>query len=140
MSTRQQLQRLLGLGALMLALSAAVNAADAQGKNKAAKSDHANAAGPSTKSGGPPGQAKKKVTTSQALVASREILVRHGYSVVRVERVGLTQVIYYRRGNNGRGRGLGPMQKMVIVPRGDIVVFESAPKGVLVDLNIRFGL
>jgi hypothetical protein len=71
---------------------------------------------------------------------SRDILVAHGYQVVRVETVEHAHVIYYRRGNNGRGRGLGPVERMIIKPAGEIVVFESAPSKVLVDINLRLGL
>ena len=90
--------------------------------------------------GPPPGQAKKQVTPASAVVVSREVLVKHGFTVVRVEQVGPTQVIYYRRGNNGRGRGGGPMEKMVVRPSGQIVVFESTPAPVLADIKIRLGL
>ena len=90
--------------------------------------------------GPPPGQAKKQVTPAAAVVVSREVLVKHGFSVVRVEQVGVTQVIYYRRGNNGRGRGGGPMEKMVVRPSGQIVVFESTPAPVLADIKIKLGL
>jgi hypothetical protein len=90
--------------------------------------------------GPPPGQAKKQVTPANAVVVSREVLVKHGFTVVRVEQVGPTQVIYYRRGNNGRGRGGGPMEKMVVRPSGQIVVFESTPAPVLADIKIRLGL
>ena len=88
----------------------------------------------------PPPQAKKQVTPATAVVVSREVLVKHGFSVVRVEQVGATQVIYYRRGNNGRGRGGGPMEKMVVRPSGQIVVFESTPAPVLADIKVRLGL
>jgi hypothetical protein len=88
----------------------------------------------------PPPQAKKQVTPATAVVVSREVLVKHGFSVVRVEQVGVTQVIYYRRGNNGRGRGGGPMEKMVVRPSGQIVVFESTPAPVLADIKIKLGL
>lgn len=91
--------------------------------------------------GEPPGQTKKhRVTSTEAVGVTREVLVSHGYTIVRVERVGVTQVVYYRRGNNGRGRGLGPVEKMVIRPSGERVVFESAPPKVLVDINVRLGL
>jgi hypothetical protein len=96
------------------------------------------------KSGGkshvPPGHAKKKVSTVEAVVVTRDILVAHGYDVVRVERVGVTQVIYYRRGNMGRGRGQGPLERLIVKPAGDVVVFESAPPKVLVAINVKLGL
>lgn len=88
----------------------------------------------------PPGQAKKQVTPTQAVVVSRDVLVMHGFEVVRVETLKTEQVIYYRRGNNGRGRGLGPVEKMIVRPSGSTVVVESAPKNVLLDIRVRLGL
>ena len=88
----------------------------------------------------PPGQAKKQVTPAAAVVVSREVLVKHGFTVVRVEQLGNAQVIYYRRGNNGRGPPRGPMEKMVVRPSGQIVVFEAAPAPVLADIKVRLGL
>jgi hypothetical protein len=68
------------------------------------------------------------------------MLVKHGFTFVRVERVGGTQVVYYRRGNMGKGKGLGPVEKMIIRPSGDVVVLESAPSIVLVDVKLKLGL
>lgn len=91
--------------------------------------------------GAPPGHLKnRRVTSTEAVGVTREVLVAHGYRVVRVERMGLTRVVYYRRGNRGHGRGLGPMEKMIIRPSGERVVFESAPPKVLIDINVRLGL
>ena len=88
----------------------------------------------------PPGQAKEVITTDQAIVVTREVLVRHGYEVVRVETVEGTRVVYYRRGNRGRGRGKGPVERLVIRPARERVVFEAAPPRVLVDIRVRLGL
>ena len=96
--------------------------------------------GHATARGLPPGQAKKQVTPAQAVVVSRDVLVLHGFEVVRVETIRTGQVIYYRRGNNGRGRGLGPVEKMIVRPSGSTVVFEAAPKNVLLDIRVRLGL
>src|SRR4029078_7423690 len=74
--------------------------------------------GHATARGLPPGQAKKQVTPAQAVVVSRDVLVLHGFEGVRVETIRTGQVIYYRRGNNGRGRGLGPVEKMIVRPSG----------------------
>ena len=103
----------------------------AQGKSHGAKSGHV-----------PPGQAKKKVVTAdQAIVVTREVLVSHGYEVVRVELVQGTRVVYYRRGNMGRGKGKGPIEKIVIRPEPDRIVFVSQPpRGLMVDINVRLGL
>jgi len=96
--------------------------------------------GHATARGLPPGQAKKQVTPAQAVVVSRDVLVLHGFEVVRVETIKTGQVIYYRRGNNGRGRGLGPVEKMIVRPSGSTVVFEAAPAKVLLDIRVRLGL
>jgi hypothetical protein len=82
----------------------------------------------------------KKVSASQALIVTREVLLTNGYQVVNVVPTGATQVIYYRRGNRGNGRGLGPVQKMVIVPAGDIVRFQSVPDPLLTTILRRLGL
>jgi len=114
--------------AAFLVLSAAVSPVLAQGRGHA------------TTRGLPPGQAKKQVTAAQAVVVSRDVLVLHGFEVVRVETIKTGQVIYYRRGNNGRGRGLGPVEKMIVRPSGSTVVFEAAPAKVLLDIRVRLGL
>jgi len=89
--------------------------------------------------GMPPGQAKKVVTMDHASEVTRQVLVAHGYTVVKIEVVKGTRVVYFRRGNRGRGRGLGPVERMVIRPDAERVVFEAAPKSVLVDINIKLG-
>ena len=118
----------LSIAVAILALSAAASPALAQGR------------GHSASRGLPPGQAKKQVSPAQAVAVSRDVLVTHGFEVVRVETIKTGQVIYYRRGNNGRGRGLGPVEKMIVRPSGSIVVFESVPEKVLLDIRVRLGL
>lgn len=88
----------------------------------------------------PPGQAKKRYTPVQAVDVTRDVFRSHGYQVVRVERVGYDQVIYYYRGNNGRGRGHGPMERMVIRPDHERLVLISAPSPLFAELRIRLGL
>ena len=81
------------------------------------------------------------VTADQAIFATREVLVSHGYEIVRVERVQTTRVVYYRRGNMGRGKGKGPIERIVIRPEPDRVVFVSPPpRGLMVDINVRLGM
>ena len=90
----------------------------------------------------PPGQAKKRIVTAdQAIFATREVLVSHGYEIVRIETVKNTRVVYYRVGNRGRGRGKGPIEYIVIRPEPDRVVFVSPPpRGLMVDINVRLGM
>jgi hypothetical protein len=84
--------------------------------------------------------AHKRVTTSQAVVVTRNVLVSNGYQVVNVVPSGTTQVIYFRRGNRGNGRGLGPVEKIYVVPSGDIVTFRSVPESLLSTILRQLGL
>jgi hypothetical protein len=78
-----------------------------------------------------------KVSSDRAVVVTREVLERRGYEVVRVEERGPDEVVWYRRGNMGRGRGKGPPVKMVIHREADHVVFLDTPSTLLVDIDIR---
>ncbi len=80
------------------------------------------------------------VSSDRAVSVTRTVLVEQGYRVVRVERVGATRVIYFRRGNNGRGKGKGPLQRMVIRTVRDRVVFEEAEPSVLVNIDVKLKL
>ena len=88
------------------------------------------------------GHGKKKVVTAdQAIFATREVLVSHGFEIVRVETLRTTRVVYYRRGNMGRGKGKGPIERIVIRPEPDRVIFVSPPpRGLMVDINVRLGM
>jgi len=80
------------------------------------------------------------VAPDRAISVTREVLVRQGYEVVRIETVGDDQVIYYRRGNMGRGKGKGPIVKMIVRRVQNRVVFVDTPDAVLVDINLRLRL
>ncbi|HEX7335838.1 MAG TPA: hypothetical protein VF252_01420 [Gemmatimonadales bacterium] len=91
------------------------------------------------------GKAKGKhkhyvVSTDRAITVTRTVLVRQGYEVVRVERVGPTQVVYYRPGKKWRGRGRPPLHRMVIRTVENRVVFEDTEPSVLVDIDVRLKL
>jgi hypothetical protein len=87
------------------------------------------------------GKAKHYVVSSdKAVTVSRTVLIEQGYQIVRVERSGPTRVIYFRRGNNGRGKGKGPIQRMVIRTVRERVVFEEAEPSVLIDIDVRLKL
>lgn len=77
------------------------------------------------------------VAPNRAMSVTRDVLVHQGFEVVRIETVGNDRVIYYRRGNMGRGRGKGPPMKMIIRHVGNRVVFVDAPSAVLVDINVK---
>jgi hypothetical protein len=76
----------------------------------------------------------------RAVSVTREVLVRQGYEVIRIETVGNDQVVYYRRGNMGRGKGKGPPMKMIIRRVENRVVFVNTPDAVLADISVRMRL
>ncbi len=80
------------------------------------------------------------IAPTRARSVAREVLVRQGFEVVRIETVGTDQVVYYRRGNMGRGKGKGPMAKMIIRRVENRIVFVDTPEAVLVDINVRLKL
>lgn len=86
------------------------------------------------------GRAPKKefaVAPSRAMSVTREVLTRQGYEVVRVQVVGNDRVIWYRRGNMGRGRGQGPLVKMIVRRVENRVLFVDVPDAILVDINVK---
>src|SRR5881396_2433758 len=85
---------------------------------------------------------KYAVTTDRALIVTKDVLVKQGYEVVRVENSGHDYVVWYRRGNKGRGKGKGPPVRMVIHRDMDMdrVVFLETPNAVLVDIDVRLKL
>ena len=87
----------------------------------------------------PPGQAKKVASPAHAVSVARDVLVAQGFTVVRVEQLSGRQVVYYRRGNMGRGKGQGPVMKMYVRPTADRIVFEQAPPKALIEINLRLG-
>jgi hypothetical protein len=110
-----------GLALALAALAVSVAPAHAQGKGKG-KDKHST------------------VSSDKAVNVTRTVLVRQGYDVVRIERVGATQVVYYRAGNRGRGKGKGPVQKMVIRTVERRIVFEETPPAIMVDIDVNLKL
>ena len=80
------------------------------------------------------------VSSDRAITVTRTVLVDQGYDVMRIERLGATHVVYYRRGNMGRGRGKGPVRRLVIRTIRNRVVFEQAEPSVLVDIDLKLKL
>ena len=85
------------------------------------------------------GPKRYAVSGDRAVVVTREVLGRRGFEVVRIETVGNDQVVWYRAGNRGRGRGKGPPVKMVIRrdPVANKIVFLETPSSILVDIDVR---
>lgn len=80
------------------------------------------------------------VSREKAVSVSRSVLVDRGYEIVRIERVGPNRVIYFRRGNNGRGKGKGPLQRLVIRTVRERVFLEEAEPSVLIDIDVKLKL
>ena len=82
----------------------------------------------------------RQVTVALGVSAARDVLVAHGFRVVRVETRDGAQIIYYRRGNRGRGKGKGPLRKIVVRRVAERVVFDEAPDDIRVDIGIKLGI
>ncbi|HEU4828673.1 MAG TPA: hypothetical protein VFT04_05720 [Gemmatimonadales bacterium] len=80
------------------------------------------------------------VTNDKAVSVTREVLVRQGFEIVKVETKGDTRTIYYRAGNQGRGKGKGKLEKMIIRREADRVIFLETPKAILVDIDLKLKL
>ena len=80
------------------------------------------------------------VAPNRAVSVTREVLVHQGYEVIRIETVGKDQVVYYRRGNMGKGKGKGPPLKMIIRHVENRVVFVDTPNAILVDIDVKLRL
>ena len=111
---------LIATAALALGMASA-SPAHAQGKSekKAASTKTVMSSKSAAKAKGP------KISKAQALTTTRDLLSRHGYEVVRVEQLDAGQVIWYRRGNMGRGKGKGPLVRMVVRPATTHYVVEA---------------
>ena len=83
---------------------------------------------------------KYKVSTDRAIVTTREVLIHQGFEVIRIEQHDADQIVWYRQGNRGRGRGKGPPLKMVIRRDVDRVVFVDTPPAILADIDLRLRL
>ena len=84
--------------------------------------------------------AKPRVTVELALSATRDVLTEQGFDVVRVEQEGDLQIVYYRRGNRGRGRGGGPLVRLVLRKGEDSVQIVEAPVEIKVEIEIKLGI
>jgi hypothetical protein len=131
--------RLLHALYLLLPLSATVLATDAsaQGKGKGAGDKR----GAVIVQQGHVKKAKKvKVYTSdEAVDITRIVLHEQGYELVRVEQKQDVRIVYYRRGNMGRGKGKGPIMYMVIRPSSERIIIERAPSSLRVQINVQLG-
>jgi hypothetical protein len=80
------------------------------------------------------------VAPDRAVSVTREVLTRQGYVIIKIEKVNDERIVYYRRGNMGKGKGKGPPLKLIIRRVENRVVFVDTPDAVLVDINVRLRL
>ena len=133
------MQAIRGFHLLLLPIAAAALAttAGAQGRGRDHDDKHR---GVAVQQGHPKKAKAHKVHTSdEAVDITRIVLREQGYDVVRVERRGDVRVVYFRRGNMGRGRGRGPLMSMLVRPGRERIVIERAPQPLLVQINVRLG-
>lgn len=80
------------------------------------------------------------VTSDRALQVTRVVLSEQGFEVVRVEVDRGDQVVYYRRGNMGKGKGKGRLERLVVRRVENRIVFVDTPDAFLVQIDLRLKL
>ncbi len=83
---------------------------------------------------------RETVSIEIALTATREVLTEKGFDVVRIEQEDDFQIVYYRRGNRGRGRGGGPVERLVIRWTPERVEVRDAPDEIRIGIEIKLGI
>jgi hypothetical protein len=76
------------------------------------------------------------ISIDLALSATKDVLVKQGFEVVRIETQGEKQIVYYRAGNQGKG----PPMRMVVQRVSDRIVIEDAPDDVKLEIGIKLGI
>jgi hypothetical protein len=110
---------------LIAALLVTATPALGQGKSKTTKSkDNGHAA----------------VTVEMALSATKDVLVAQGFEVLRVEVQGTQQIVHYRAGNRGRGKGQGPPMRLVVQRTDDRIVLLDAPEEIRLEIGVKLGI
>ena len=83
---------------------------------------------------------KETVSIEVAITATREVLTEKGFDVVRIEQEADFQIVYYRRGNRGRGRGGGPVERLVIWWTPERVEVRDAPDEIRIGIEVKLGI
>ncbi len=83
---------------------------------------------------------KDTVSIEIALTATREVLTERGFDVVRIEQEDDFQIVYYRRGNRGRGRGGGPVERLIIRWTPERVEVRDAPDEIRIGIEVKLGI
>ncbi len=87
-----------------------------------------------------PKKDKETVSIEVTLTATREVLTEKGFDVVRIEQEDDLQIVYYRRGNRGRGRGGGPVERLVIRWTPERVEVRDAPDEIRIGIEVKLGI
>jgi hypothetical protein len=82
------------------------------------------------KGGVPPGLANHRYDADQGAGTLRDILARHGYTVVRTRTDGNSRDVYYRYRN-------GMLHRAIVAPGTDRLSFSNVPSTVLKDVLAR---
>ena len=122
MSLSRTLIRVLLLGVVLTAVDYASAEAQGRGRGQRAKPK------------------QEGISFELAITATRDVLGEKGFDVVRIEEDGDIQIVYYRRGNRGRGRGGGPVERLVIRKTDGRVQVEDAPDEIRVSIEIKLGI
>ena len=80
------------------------------------------------------------VTLDVALSATKQVLVKQGFEVVSVETLSDRQIVTYRAGNQGRGKGKGPPMRMVIRRVENRIVLDDAPDELKLEIGVTLGI
>ncbi len=83
---------------------------------------------------------KETVSLEIAITATRDVLREKGFDVVRIEQEDDFQIVYYRRGNRGRGRGGGPVERLVIRWTPERVEVRDAPDEIRIGIEVKLGI
>lgn len=110
---------------LLAVLALSASPALAQGKSKADKQQD---------------KSHSAITVELALSATKDVLVAQGFEVLRLEVQGGKQIVHYRAGNQGKGKGHGPPMRMVIQRTDDRIVVLDAPDAVKLEIGVKLGI
>ena len=83
---------------------------------------------------------KETVSIEIAITATRDVLREKGFDVVRIEQEDDFQIVYYRRGNRGRGRGGGPVERLVIRWTPERLEVRDAPDEIRIGIEVKLGI
>lgn len=83
---------------------------------------------------------KETVSIEIVITATRDVLREKGFDVVRIEQEDDFQIVYYRRGNRGRGRGGGPVERLVIRWTPERIEVRDAPDEIRIGIEVKLGI